>query len=105
MSNKPTEQERKLLAVRDIEETDLSFKDIAKKWGLKTSYIYHLNQCRMNWIRELGFSPPLRKTGHDINREIKEHLDNGVSAAKIMEEYNLTSDEFAKKAWHLLHKK
>lgn len=79
------ELKNKLGAVEDLMFSDLSFKEISKKWDVKINYLYQMNQCNFKWMVDFGFTAPLRKTAHQTTKEVEELICEGKSKEEIMD--------------------
>jgi uncharacterized protein (DUF433 family) len=75
----------------DIRDSDMSFKAIAKKYGVKMQNIYHLNSGDYSWhtLYDEEFTFPLRETGHSRNKKIIADLKAGISPNDVMDRYTI----------------
>lgn len=85
--------EQRLGLAEDLVETDMSFKDLAKKYKCNLSSVTETNRGNVNWIRDIypDAEFPLRPTPQNIRQELFDKmLIEGKSNEELKEEYNLT---------------
>jgi len=79
----------RLAILEDLLETELSFKDLAKKHNCSLSTVLGANAGTLNWAQDLlpDYDFPIRETNHTLRSEIFDKMLEGKSNAEIATEY------------------
>lgn len=84
-------QDRYAGVISDLQHTDLSMPEIARKYRMMISEISRINAGERHKIE--GMTYPLRKTGKQLNKEIFEDFMNGTSKEEICAKYNIDKNK------------
>jgi len=80
----------RMAILEDLLNTDMAFKDLAKKHNCSLSTILGANAGTLNWAQDLlpDQEFPIRETNHSLRSEVFDKMLNGATNAQIATEYN-----------------